>query len=119
MSILDPNWFELDPKSPAQVTSLFHSAEVICFFTCRANHRLAFYKLADKLFVEVPTLYDDKQGLLKNPNNFLEPIRQVGPILPSYLVDFVHSVEQESEQKVFIELGDFDVCIEEKEDADF
>ena len=44
---------------------------------------------------------------------------QVGLILPSGLVDIVDSVEQESEGKVFIELDDFDDCIEVKEDADF
>ena len=68
--------------------------------------------------MEVPTPHDDNQGLLNNQNNFLEPIWQEGPILRSALVDIVDSVEQESEQKVFIELNDFDVCIEEK-DADF
>ena len=31
----------------------------------------------------------------------------------------VESVEQEREQEMFIELGDFDDCIGEKEDADF
>ena len=69
--------------------------------------------------MEASTSYDDKQGLLKKQNNFLEPIWQAGPILPSTLVDFVDSVEKESKQEVFIELDDCDVCIEEKESADF
>ena len=58
--------------------------------------------------MEIPTPYDDNQGLLNNQTNFLEPIWQVGPILPSALIDVVDSVE-ESEQKVFIELNNFDV----------
>ena len=107
-----------DPISPVRLTTLFQSALVIWLLTHKANHRLAFYKLADKPFVEVPTPYDDKQGLFKNKNNFLEPIWQVGPILPSALVDIADSAEQESEQKVCIELDDFDVFIEEKEDVD-
>ena len=46
----------------------------------------------------------------------MEPIRQVGPILLRALADIVDIsvVEQEREQKVFIELDDFDNCVEEK-----
>ena len=85
----------------------------------RVNHRLAFSEWAEEPFIEAPNPYDDKQGWLKNQNNFLEPIWQAGPILPSAFVDIADSVEQEREQEVFIELEYFDVCIEEKEDADF
>ena len=85
----------------------------------RVSHRLAFYKPADEPFVKSPNLYDDKQGWLKKQHNLYEPICQVGPILPSALVDIVDSVEQEREQEVFIELDDLDTCIEGKENADF
>ena len=55
----------------------------------RFNHRIAFYKQADEPFIEAPNPYDDKQGWLKNQNNLLVPIWQVGPILPSALADIV------------------------------
>ena len=35
------------------------------------------------------------------------------------MLDIVYNVEQELEHEVFIDLDDFDDCIEEKEDADF
>ena len=35
------------------------------------------------------------------------------------LLTLVDSVEEEYEQEVFIELGEFNDCIEEKEDTDF
>ena len=38
---------------------------------------------------------------------------------PGGLPTLVDSVEQEREQEVFIELDDFDDCIEEKKDTDF
>ena len=84
----------------------------------RVNHRLVFYKRADDPFKEAPNPYDDKQGWLKTQNNFLERIWQVGPILPSALVDIVNTVEQEHKQEVFIKLDDFNDFIE-NEDADF
>ena len=96
----------------------FHRALVICFLAYRVNHRLAFYKRADEPFIEAPTPYHNKQGWLKNQNNFLEPIREVGPILPSALINIICSVEREPENEVFIELDDFGNWIE-KEDADF
>ena len=65
------------------------------------------------------TAYDDKQGWFKNQNNLLEPTWQVGPILPSASVDIENRVEQEREQEVFIELDNFDDCIEKEEDADY
>ena len=85
----------------------------------RVNHHLAFDKRADELFAEAPNPYDSKQDCLKNQDNLLEPIRQVGPILPRAFVDIVDSVELEREQEVLIELDDFDDCIAEKENADF
>ena len=86
---------------------------------CRVNHRLAFDKRAYEPFIEAINPNDDKHGSLKNQNNRLEPIWQVGPILPSALVDIVNNAEQEPKREVFIELDDFDDCIEVKEDADF
>ena len=38
---------------------------------------------------------------------------------PGRLPTLVDSIEQESEQEVFIELDDFDDCIEDEEDTDF
>ena len=54
-------------------------------------HLLAFYKLAEEPFIEAPDPYDDKQDWLKNQNSLLEPIWQVELLLPSALVDIVHS----------------------------
>ena len=68
--------------------------------------------------MKAPNPYDDKQDWLKNQNNLLEPIWQVGSFLPSALVDIVDSVKK-SEQELFIELDDFHDCIEKKENADF
>ena len=85
----------------------------------KVNHCLAFYKRVDELFIKAPNAYDNKQGWLKNQNNLLEPIWQVGSFRRSALVDVIDSAEQKREQEVFIELDDFDYCIEEKEDADF
>ena len=82
----------------------------------RGNHHLALYKRADETFIEASNPYDGKQGWLKNHTNLLEAIWQVGPILPSALLNIVDSVEQEHEQEVLIELND---CFEEKKDADF
>ena len=45
----------------------------------RVNNRLDVYKRADEPFKEAPNAYDDKQGWLKNQNNLLERILQVGP----------------------------------------
>ena len=50
-----------------------------------------FIEASIKPFIEAPNPYDDKQGWLKNQNKHLEPIWQVGPILPSALVDIVAS----------------------------
>ena len=87
----------------------------------RVNHRIVFYKRAGEPFIEAPNSYDDKQDWLKNQNNLLEPIWQIGKILSRALVDIVdiNVVEQEREQKVFFELHDFDDCVEEKQDTDF
>ena len=46
----------------------------------RFIHRLSFFKQADEPFIEAPNPYDDKQGWLKNQNNFLEPIWHVDPL---------------------------------------
>ena len=81
----------------------------------RVNHRLAFYKRADKPFIEAPNPFENKQGWLKNQNNLLEPIWQVRS---SFLVDIINSVELDSEQEMFTKLDDFDDCFGE-EDADF
>ena len=98
----------------------FHHALVICFLAYTESIiALRAFERADEPFIEASNSYDDKQGWLKNQNNLLEPIWQVGPILPSAMVDIVDSVEHEREQEVFIELDDFDDCIEENEDADF
>ena len=67
-----------------------------------------------KLINHLPNPYGGKKGWVKNQNNLSEPIWQVGPILPSALVDIV---DREREQEVLIELDDFDDC-SEKEDAD-
>ena len=42
-----------------------------------------------------------------------------GQGLPGELLTLVDSVEQEREQEAFIEVDDFDDCIEEKEDIEF
>ena len=68
----------------------FYRALVMCFLTyTKLIIALPFFKRADEPFMKAPTLYDDKQGLLKYQNNLLEPIWQVGPIFPSALVDIV------------------------------
>ena len=47
-------------------------------------------------------------------------LRGQGQADPSWRTPpLIHRVEQESEQEVFVELDDFDDCIEEKEDADY
>ena len=43
--------------------------------------------------------------------HLLKPIWQVGPILPSAVVDIVCSVEQGRDQEVFIEFDDFDIVL--------
>ena len=58
----------------------------------RVNHGLAFYQRADELFIEAPSTYGVKQGWLKNQNNLLEPIWQVGSFLPSALVHILGRV---------------------------
>ena len=55
----------------------------------KVNHRFAFYKRADEPFIEAPNPCDNMQSWLKNQNNLLKPIWQIGPILPSILVDIV------------------------------
>ena len=76
-------------------------------------------KRANEPLIETSNSYDDKQGWFKNQNYLLEPTWQVGPILPSASVDIENRVEQEREQEVFIELDNFDDCIEKEEDADY
>ena len=44
------------------------------------------------------------QGWFKDQRILMEPIWQVGPILPRALVHIVDSVEQEHEQEAYIEL---------------
>ena len=51
----------------------------------------------------------------KTQNNQLKLIWQVESILSSALVDVVDSAEQESEQKMFIEVDDFDDYTEMQE----
>ena len=88
----------------------------VLFHTYRVNDRLAFDKHADESILKAPNPYVGKQGRLKNPNNFLEPIWQIGLVHLRAFVENADSVEQKRNQQVFIEL---DVCIEVKEDADF
>ena len=64
----------------------------MCFLTyTELITALPFFKRVDEPFMEALNPYNDKQGLLKNQNNFLEPIWLAGPILPSALVDIVDS----------------------------
>ena len=82
----------LTSKSKIDLARLPPCFKNFVFYIYRVNHRLAFYKRADEPFNEAPSPYDGKQGRLKNRNNLLKPIWQVGPFLPSALVDIVASV---------------------------
>ena len=64
-------------------------ALAICILIYAVNHCLTFDKRAYEPFIEAPNPYDDKQGLLKNQNNLLEQIWQVGPTFPRALVVLV------------------------------
>ena len=101
----------------------FHRALIFCFLTYTEliSHQLAFNKRAGEKFIDAPNSHDDKQGWIKNQNNVLKSIWQVGPILPRASVDIVdiNAVEQEREKEVFVELDDFGDFIEEKQDTDF
>ena len=80
----------------------------------RVNHRLAFYKRAHIPIIESPNPWDDKQGWTKGPNQVIEPIWQIGAILPSSLVDILEGVQSAEEE--FTEVEQFEDYIEEEDD---
>ena len=54
----------------------FYRASAMCFLTyTKLIIALPFFKRADEPFIKTPNPYYDKQCLLKNQNNLLEPIR--------------------------------------------
>jgi len=82
----------------------------------RVNHRLAFYKRAHTPIIEAPNPFDEKQGWIKNQNQLLEPIWQIGPILPCNLVDVLETIDSEDG---LTEVEEFEDSIEDEDDDNY
>ena len=61
------------------------------------NHRVALYKRADQAILQKPKPYDDGQGWKKNTEGVLEPVWSCGPVLPTSLVDILHTIDHEED----------------------
>ena len=105
-NLLSNDKFDLSRLPPCVSNLIPHIYQV--------NHRLAFYKRTHIPIIESPNPWDDKQGWTKSPNQVMEPIWQIGPILPSSLVDILEGVQSAEEE--FTEVEQFEDYIEEKDD---
>jgi len=73
------------------------------------------YKRADQAILQTPKPYDDGQGWRRTTEGVLEPVWSCGPVLPTSLVDILHTVDCEEEEG---EVFDFDSCIEHVDSDD-
>jgi hypothetical protein len=90
---------KLTTKSKVELSRLPPSRDNLVPHINRVNHRLAYYKRAEKPIFWHPKPNDPNQGWDKTEDGILEPVWSSGPILPPSLIDLIDKTVQEVEEE--------------------